>query len=294
MKILIVANPIAGGGRGRAAAERLAARLRARGHALELFFTDAPDAARRRLACAADVAGLDRIVAVGGDGTLADVVNALPEPGRVPLALLATGTANMLARELGLPREPEALAELVERGSVRHLDLARSAGRRMLMNASAGFDALVVQTLALRRTGALGFRGYALPILRALGRYHPPRLAVVVDGGPGGCETLPAELAIVCNLRNYGGLFCVAESARADDGLLDVVAFPRARIPDLPRFVLAARRGRVSRLPGVACRTATRVRVTGEPVPVQIDGDWRGSVPLELEVEPGALPVLAP
>ena len=290
----MVANPIAGGaGRGRDLGLRLTARLRERGHAVELCFTDGPDAARRRLSRAdAGLEALDRIVAVGGDGTLSDVVNALPDPARVPLALLATGTANMLAQELGLPRAPEAVADLVERGRVRRLDLARAAGRRMVMNASAGFDALVVQTIALRRTGSLGYRGYALPILRALARYRPPHLDVEVDGGPTGRERLPAALVIVSSIANYGGLFRVAERARPDDGLLDVVACARARVPDLVRYVLAARRGRVSQLPGVAWRTATRVRIDGEPVPVQIDGDWRATVPVEIEVEPAALALL--
>lgn len=294
LKVLVVANPIAGGaGRGRDLGERLAAALRARGHAVELFLTDAPDAARRRLTARdAGPETFDRIAVVGGDGTLAEVVDALPDPGQVPLALLATGTANMLARELDLPVTPEAVVERIERGEVRRLDLARAGGRRMVMNASAGFDALVVQTIALRRTGHLGFRGYALPILRALGRYHPPRLAVVVEGGPGGFETLPAALCIVSNIRNYGGLFSVTDRARPDDGLLDVVACERARVPDLLRYVVAARRERVSQLRDVAYRTATRVRITGEPAPVQIDGDWRGTVPLEIEIEPAALAVL--
>jgi YegS/Rv2252/BmrU family lipid kinase len=230
-------------------------------------------------------------VIVGGDGTLNEAVNGLPDPGAVPLVHLAVGTANMLARDLRLPRRPRAVAALVERGDPRRIDLGRANGRGFLMNASCGFDAMVTETIRARRSGALGFHAYPLPILRTLRRYREPRLEVRLDGG----EPVAAALVIVSNLRNYGGLFVAADRARCDSGHLDVVLCRRARRRDLVRYLAAALLRRVSRLEGVAYRSASRITIDAqEPVAVQIDGDHAGTTPLEIEVEPAAVPIVAP
>jgi len=232
----------------------------------------------------------DRIVVVGGDGTLNDVANALPDPGAVPLAQLALGTANMLARDLHLPRTPGGVAALVDEGVVRRIDLGRANGRRFLMNASCGFDARVVEALA-RRRGALGFRGYARPILEALRGYREPRLAVRIDGQ----APRAAGLCIVTKVRNYGGIFRLADGARCDSGSFVACLFERARVRDLPRIAAAGLAGRVGRLRGVGFHEARAVRIEApDPAPYQVDGDWRGTTPLEITVEPRALPILAP
>jgi len=288
VKILVVANPVAGAGRAREPVGRLVRRLEERGHAVECVFTEGPGDAHRH---AARAGAVDRLVVAGGDGTLNEVVNGLPDPAAVPLAHLALGTANMLARELRLPRRPEALAELLETGSVRRLDLGRIGDERFLLVASAGFDALVTREVARHRRESLGYLGYAVPIARALRRYRPPVLRVRVDDG----EPVSGALAIVSNVRNYGGLFEVADRARVDSGVLDAVVFREARVRDLLRFAAAARLGRVSRLSDVTYRRGTRIAIESDaPVPVEVDGDFQGETPVTLEVLPGAARAVAP
>ncbi len=288
MELLVVANPVAGAGRGAPASERLCEVLDRRGHRVECLRTAGPDQARRALASrSGDLSGLDRIVVVGGDGTLNEVLNGLPDPGRVPIAQLAVGTANMLARDLELPRRPEALAELLESGAIRHLDLGLANGRRFLMNASCGFDAEVTRAVRARRSGTLGFHAYLLPIRNALRRYREPELAVRLDEG----EARPAALVIVSNLRNYGGLFSVTQDARCDSGHLDVCLCRRARVRDLLRYVAAGALRRFASLRGVSLEKATRVRVeSAEPVAVQVDGDPFGTTPLDVALRPAAVP----
>lgn len=292
MKVLLLANPIAGKGRGRAAAERLVALLERAGHEVRLHFTEGPGDAARILGELGEAVGdLDRIGVVGGDGSLNEVVGGLADPGRVPVVQLAVGTANMLARELGLPRRPEGVAAVLEAGAVRRIDLGRIDGGRFVMNASCGFDAMVTHEIAGRRHGTLGFRGYLLPILRTLLRYREPRLAVSLDGGP----PRRTGLVLVSNLRNYGGLFSFTDRASVDSGHLDVCLFERARRRDLVRYALAGLRHRVASLSGVEIVAATRVRIeSAEPVAVQADGDARGTTPVELRLEPAALAVVAP
>jgi diacylglycerol kinase family enzyme len=227
---------------------------------------------------------------LAGDGTLSEVVNGLRDPAATLLAQLPLGTANLLARDLALPQRPEDLVALVGGGHVRRIDLGHVNGRRFLLLASCGFDALVTRGLRERRE-RLGFRGYLRPILQALRDYEPPRLEVHLDDR----ERLRGELALVTNVRNYGGLFVVADEARCDSGRLHVVVFSRARFADLLRIAWAARRGDVARLPGARIRAARRVRIEADaPAPVEVDGDYWGTTPVALEIEPGVVPVLVP
>ena len=291
MKVLVVVNPIAGGGAAARGAERVVRFLEGRGHAVECFSTGNPREAGERVRQRESEGELDRIVVAGGDGTVNDVLNGLADPSRVPLAHLAYGTANMLARELGIPRDPDALAALVEGDACRRLDLGRAGGRRFLLVASSGFDAMVTQAISRTRRGTLGYPGYARPILHALRRYRAPRLRVSVDEA----EPLSGALTIVSNIRNYGGIFSVADRARPDSGVLDVCVFSGERVIDLVRYVFAAAARRVSRLPDVRYRTGRRIVIEAlEPTAVQLDGDYRGTTPLTLEVEPSVVPVLIP
>ena len=291
MKILVVVNPVAGGGAAARGAERVVRLLEGRGHAVECFSTRNPDEAGERVRQRESEGDLDRIVVAGGDGTVNDVLNGLEDPSRVPLAHLAYGTANMLARELRIPRDPDAVAALVESGACRRLDLGRAGSRRFLLVASSGFDAMVTRAISRTRRGTLGYSGYARPILHALRRYRAPQLRVSVDGG----EPFAGALAIVSNIRNYGGIFSVADRARPDSGVLDVCVFSGERVADLVRYVFAAATRRVSRLPDVRYRTGRRIVIEAlEPTAVQIDGDYRGTTPLTVEVDPSVVPVLTP
>jgi YegS/Rv2252/BmrU family lipid kinase len=291
MRVLIVVNPIAGGGAAARGAERLVRLLEDRGHAVESFSTRHPEEAGERARKRESAGDLDRIVVAGGDGTVNDVLNGLEDPSRIPLAHLAHGTANMLARELCIPRDPGALAALVERGACRRLDLGKAGTRRFLLVTSSGFDAMVTSALSQARRGTLGYSGYARPIWHALRHYRVPRLRVTVDGA----APLTGALVIVSNIRNYGGLFSVADRARFDSGVLDACVFSGGRVRDLLRYVFAASARRVSRLPDVAYRTGRHIVIEAEePTAVQIDGDYRGTTPLTIEVEPSVVPILTP
>jgi diacylglycerol kinase (ATP) len=289
VRVLVIANPIAGGGRACGKTEALRRALSARGHEVEVFLTarggDAALRARR-------IDGhLDRIVVVGGDGTLNEVLNGLVDPGRVPIAQLPTGTANMLGHELGLPGDPREAAAMVEGGEVRRLDMGRMGERRFLMVASAGFDAMVTRHLGERRSGRLGYRGYAKPILRVLADYEPPSLTVNLDDGP----DLACQALIASNLRNYGGLFRVSDDARPDSGLLHVCVIENASIRSLGAIALAGATRSFARSSRVDYRTAKNVRIeAATPCPVEVDGDHAGSAPIEVDLVPAAIPVVVP
>ena len=288
-KILLIGNPVAGGGRAKRLMADLLQTLRQRGYLVETFLTgSAGDATRRARGIEADV---DVLVVVGGDGTLNEILNGLPDPSQTPIAYLPTGTANVLGRELGLPKRAEDLIQILESGHLRRLDMGLLGEGRFLMMASAGLDAMVTEEVRRQRGGTLGYLGYLMPILRALQRYQPPELKVTVDGG----EQIPGAFSVVSNTRNYGGIFSFADRARCDSGHLDVCVFPRGTLPALLRYYLAALRGRVSRRTDVRYLTGSRIRIESrEPVAVQADGDPAGVTPVDIRVLPATVPVLVP
>jgi YegS/Rv2252/BmrU family lipid kinase len=289
VRVLVIGNPAAGAGRAGRRAAALVRALEARGHAVDWRLTRAPGDARRL--AAAGEGRADCIVAAGGDGTLNEVLNGLAEPSATPLAPMPLGTANMLARALGVPRDPEALARAVEGGARRRIDLCRADGTRFLAVAGVGFDALVTERVGARRHGRLGYRGYAVPILAALARYRPPRLSVRLDGG----APVAGGFLIASKLPNYGGVLRVAPAARLDAGRFEACLLREARVPDLLRAVVPAFRGRLAALRNVAFAEATHIRVDSEsPAPVQLDGDYWGTTPVSFEVEPGVVPVVVP
>ncbi|OGL11844.1 MAG: hypothetical protein A3I14_00275 [Candidatus Rokubacteria bacterium RIFCSPLOWO2_02_FULL_73_56] len=277
MRALIVVNPIAGRGRGRDTGHAVAAALGRHGVAAELHLAGARGDTRARVAAAE---GVDVVVVVGGDGTVREVLEALP-PGDVAVAVVPAGTANVLARDLGLPADAAGAAEVILRGRSVGLDTARVDGRLCFLAASVGVDALAVREVARRRRGPITWGTWAAALARTLRRYRPPRLAVELDGA-----ALPGAfgLVIVANCVRYAGVLRLGSDRRLDDGLFEVYLL---RAAGRARLIAAVARGLLGALPGGGCerRRARRVRVTSaDPAPYQVDGDAGGETPMTLEV----------
>jgi diacylglycerol kinase (ATP) len=277
-RVLVVANPVAGRGRGERLAGQVERGLVRAGAAVEVHLTRARGDARAR------VRGLgpetELVVSIGGDGTLREVLDGLLDP-RVPVAVLPGGTANVLALDLGLPRDVEGLLELVERGRVQPIDVADVDGQLSFLVTGVGFDGRVARALEARRRGPIGKLAWARAALDALRGYTAPALEVELDG-----ERLAGTFGLVLasNIEHYGGFLKLA-GGRIDDGLWQVYLFRDGSLCGLAR---AGLRGMLASLPGgpsCTMRAARSVRVhSREPVPVQVDGDARGTTPLELAV----------
>jgi len=289
--LLLIANPASGRTRGARMAAALLDLLRVRGADAVLVETTRSGHAREfaaRLAGAAEA-----VLAIGGDGTLNEVVNGMLDAGvSVPILPVPAGTANVVAAELGLPAAPAELAEVALSGAVRIWDAARAGNRAFLMTCGAGFDAAVVEAVHAARAGrSLGLLSYFAPALRIAFGYSFPRMDVSIDGEPAGS---PATFVLVGNTRLYGGPFSFFPDARPDDGLLDVCCMRGAAWPDLFRHAWGAFRRALAACPDVSFHRGTRVRIEAAGrVPVQIDGDPGGELPVEIGVLPGAVRLLA-
>ncbi len=283
-----MANPISGAGRNRVAAPRLARALEERGVTSEVAFTERRGHAVE-LAAGARARGFDAVVAVGGDGTLREVAEGLA--GALPAAVHPTGTANVLAREIAMPFDARGTAGVIAAGLVETIDTARVGARRALFVVGAGLDGAIVHALEEVRRGAISYASYLRPIARTLLRWRPAALRVRIDGG----EALPCAFAIVSNTRHYAGPWVrFARGPSLQDGRFEVYRF---ETPTRGALVAAGLRGLLGALPGgrVVRDRCERVRIESDaPVPVQIDGDAAGSTPVDLVVEPRALPLLVP
>ena len=287
----MIANPISGRGRSRRRADRVAARLRELGCEVDLRFTAAAGDATR-LAAAVD--GHDAVVAVGGDGTINEVLNGLPEDGP-PLATVPAGTANVFAKELGLARDTARLADAIAGGAERRWDLAvRGDGRKFLLFASAGYDAAIVDRFLARREGTILMSDYIAWGLRSLLDFEAPDIRVEVDG-----ELVEARASWVevANVAAYGGPLVLAPDAAPDDGLFDVMIQTAHRRRDAMRLIFAGlvryfTRGRYP-MRDLRRVRGRRVKLTSDArVAIQIDGEPAGALPAEFEMREGGVRVL--
>ncbi|MBM7332403.1 diacylglycerol/lipid kinase family protein [Alloalcanivorax marinus] len=285
MNITVIFNPTAGGGRARRLRHFVRA-LEQGGARVRLYHTRAPGDATRYLNALAHQG--ECVVAAGGDGTTNDVINGL-KPG-VALALFPIGTANVLARELNLPRKPEEAARVVLEGRTLNITPALLNGRRFLVMAGVGYDAWVVDQVDLIAKRRIGKLAYAVSMLRQVFRYGEVRYRVTVDGRPLDCFS-----AVISNGRYYGGSFILSRQANLSRRSVQVLLFQRPGRLFLLRCLAALLLGRMERVDGVASLSAERVTVTAPGLePVQTDGDPAGFLPAEIELEAEPVAVRVP
>ncbi len=284
-EVAILANPVAGKGPSRGLVEELVAALRQRGFEANLCWE------RERLAALAAERGseLRCVVAAGGDGTLAEVLNRAPG---VTVALLPLGNENLVAKHYNYPRSGERVAEIIARGQYVTLDLATANGRVFALMAGAGFDADVVHRVHQHRGGHINRLSYLPPIWNALQGYSFAPIDVNIEETG---ERLRGAFAFAFNLPCYGMNLPIAPGARADDGLLDLWVFRRPGRWHLLRYFGAVVLGKRKHLRDIQHRRVRRVHLSSRrPVPLQTDGDPAGMLPATIQVIPGALRLLAP
>jgi diacylglycerol kinase (ATP) len=290
-RVAILVNPKSGRTDAQPRADRLADLLRTRGFQTELF-TDLTVATAQASQWHAE-GRLRVLVAVGGDGTAAELVNRTSEG--LPLTLLPAGNSNLLAGYFHLGKDPETLCRTVGEGVVARVDAGAANGRIFLLMAGCGFDADVVHRVHAGRTGHVSNRSYFRPVAEAVWSYEFPEIRVHWDEDNRGQPQLSARWMFAFNLPCYGGGFQIAPRADGSDGLLDVVCLRSGRLWPGLGYVAAILLGQHHRLPGCTMRRARRLRITsGAPVPYQLDGDPGGWLPLEIETLPGRLALLVP
>jgi len=287
MRIKLIANPVAGGN-ALPTIRRAEECLVRRGCRVELILTGARGDARNA-AAAARSEGFDRIVAAGGDGTLNEVINGLA-PSAIPLAFLPLGTTNVFALEAGIPFDVEKACAIALDGVPQPVCLGLAGDTRFLLMAGAGFDADVVYRVSGRLKRWTGKLAYLASALRTLAGPPPVPLEVVREDG----KALRGYHVIIGNGRLYGGRFSVTPDASLTEEALDVCVFLKKGRLGLLRCAARVAAGRRLAPPDAETFKARRVTLHGAGVPVQIDGDYLGRLPMTFRALPGELVLVLP
>jgi YegS/Rv2252/BmrU family lipid kinase len=288
-RALIVVNPAAGrSGSSRRRLDRAVAALERRGCVVVLRRAGPASGDVERLAREAE-AEFDIIVAAGGDGTLNAVVNGMAAAPRA-VALLPFGTANVLARAIGLPHDAERLADLIATAPARPIWPGRVGDRLFLTVASSGFDAETVATVNPRLKRHAGRLAFACAIVVCLWRYRAAELCVQVDG-----VDHRAAAVIAAKGRFYAGPYVIAPRADLAEPMLDFVLFQRSGRLAVLRYLCALLLGRLPRRRDITVLRAREALVSStEGVPVQADGEIVARLPVRIAIAEQPLRLVQP
>lgn len=263
-------------------------------------------------------AGVDAVVACGGDGTLRAVVHgvrAAGEDARTAVGIIPAGTANVWAAEAGVPRDPVRALALLAEGDRRRVDvgvarIGQGEPVRFLLLCSVGLDAAVVEAAEAhpRWKRRLGRLAYGAPALAVFGAWRPVAARITLDGDILAGEAIHTPrllLAVAANIRRYAGVVPLVRSSALDDGLLEVTVFEEREsegiraLPSRIALALQALRGRLDEraVRGVTHRQAATLTITpARALPVEVDGDSIGrcgpDTPLHITVEQRALTMI--
>ena len=232
----------------------------------------------------------DIVIAVGGDGMVGGIAGAVVAAGGV-MGVVAAGRGNDFARQLGMPKGPLELAQLLLDAEPSPVDVIDAGGTIVLGSVYAGIDS-VANAIANRSRFVPHRLVYQAAALRSIVSWRPVTFDVDVDGER---HRFRGYNVVAANSGFYGNGLHIAPHAAVDDGLLDVVAFehmPRRRFAKVMGEV--AQGAHVKR-PEVTVLRGREVRIAADrDIPAYGDGEPLGALPMTVELRPGALNVLRP
>ncbi|MCK6557790.1 diacylglycerol kinase family lipid kinase [candidate division KSB1 bacterium] len=294
-KILIAANPHAGKGRGKKVLDQSLRLLRRHGAGAELLISESNGhllhALPRRLP-----EGWDQIVALGGDGTLFQVMNCcLQQPGfESPLALIPAGTGNSFSRELAHAALPAAWERILF-GEPKRIDVLHCLPQTPAPDFPAGYYCITALglgfvsdvTINALHFKSFGTLAYALGVLQSLAKLNTAHLRMQLDGRLIERESV---FVIVCNSRYAGGIMKIAPGALLDDGLMEVIVLHKVSRRTLMRAFPSVFNGTHVHHPNVEIFSGRSLQIAAEPVQVLTpDGEVAGLTPVTVAVQPKKL-----
>ena len=291
MHILIIFNPTSGSAK-RALIDQTIGYLKQGGAKVDLYLTQAAKDATEYLK--AYTQPLDIVAAAGGDGTINEVINGLKHHDNAQwrLAIIPTGTTNVLAGELGLSAHPKKVAENLLQAHEIPIYPGRINDHRFLLMAGVGYDAWVVDNVNLALKKKVGKLAYVLSMLKQLPQFGKKTYHLTIDG-----QVFHANSAIISNGQRYGGKFVLSQHANLSAPTTQVVMLNGRTMWHLLFSLLGLPLGILEKMPGVTSIAAKTVLVhlpNQQGVePVQADGDPLTQLPLHLVMEDTPLRVIS-
>lgn len=302
LRLVVAINPTASFGKGRDVGPAVVQTLRALGH--DVTSLQEPDFDQLMAAGAKAVATKpDAFIVVGGDG-MVNLGTNLVARTKVPLGIVPSGTGNDMARHLGIPYENaehaigvllEALAvpaQPIDAGLVHYVDeeTGAASSRWFLCVLSAGFDAIVNERANLLRHPK-GPSRYTIALALELARLKPITYRLSLDGNE---LVTTGALVSVGNATSIGGGMRVTPDAKVHDGLFDVLVVQALSRISFLRVFPSVFKGEHVKDPRVAIYRAKRVRIESDGIVAYADGERIARLPIDIEVVPKAIRILAP
>ena len=288
-RVLLIVNP----------ASRRGARIRARavrafadaGVACDVMPTEAPGHAA--VLAQTHAHRYHAVFTLGGDGTVMEVLGALAHHGP-PVGILAGGTANVVARTLGIPLNPMRAVPLLLEGDLARMDLGRLGdGRRFAIGVGVGLDATMISEAPAKVKKRFGFMAYVIGGYKAVLQNQKFELRLTVDGE---VFTRPASAILVANFGAVlNNLVAFGDGIVHDDGLLNACVFSPANLWDALRILWRMLRKDFRPDPCLFYKSGREFRIETIPeMPAQADGELLPGTPLSVSVDPLAGCLLIP
>ncbi len=302
----VIVNPVSGHGRGAREWPRIEKLLVKAGFDYTFNFSSSKYEAID-LADSAVRMGFRKIMVVGGDGTMHEVLNGLYRQQEVPMSditvgVIPVGTGNDWVRHFGIPHDYQAAIDVILEGRIFHQDIIRAryqtpkgVGERVVANiAGIGLDASVIEAVdAAEKRGRKGRWTYLWCLIKTVLTHKSQPYEVEIDGRR--IEYPAMFSAAVGNNRFNGGGLEQLPAALADDGLAEVMILGHLRLKAVPRALKCLLGGRINDIPEVENYRGRQVMFTSpQPRPVELDGELVGTTRAEFEVLPAALRVIVP
>ena len=293
-KATLISNPKTGRYTSRRAPiPELASRLESLGLKVDLRLTSGPGDAAEIAGRVAHNGSSDVIVA-GGDGTINEAIQGLAGTN-ARLGIIPRGTANVLARELGLPLDDEQALKIAAQGKTREIylglaiDETTNERRHFVLMAGIGLDASVVRRVQPSLKKRIGKGAFWISGLSHLATWNPKPFTLEIDD-----QTYTATFAAIGKSARYGGDLAITTGARLDQREFEIcIIRTMSRLRYLRLLSYAIRDGMPRDTPEVKFVKATTVKARGD-AQVQVDGELLGHLPMRFEIAPHSLNVIVP
>jgi YegS/Rv2252/BmrU family lipid kinase len=241
-----------------------------------------------------NIQNTDLIIVASGDGTINEVINGLCSSSnfaarKIPIALVPLGIVNVLAKEIGVPHTIEKAIDLALNGSARKISLGRINGRYFALMAGIGFDGetvLGVKNNIIKKISGKG--AHVLSGIKVLKKYKPPLVKIKTPS-----DELTGYNVVISNARCYGGYFYVTPLASITEPVLDICVFKGKSRKDLFRFIIGVIRNKHMHFRDVSFFRTNDIEITSNgKVHIQIDGDYFGTLPANIDIVKDAVSLI--
>jgi diacylglycerol kinase (ATP) len=284
----LIVNPIAGGGRAKALIPKVENIFRQAGAEFEIYTTKGPEDAIEAAAVAARE-GFEIIVAVGGDGTLNEVLNGIVGTEAV-LAALHGGKGNDFATSVHMPRDVDSACRALLRAEIKAIDLGKVMGRYFINSVGVGFDAAVAMRVNRGVKPFTGVSAYVYAFLLTLSAYEPVEMEIDLGKGPMTGKPLLVAVGIG---QAYGGGMKILPDAVQDDGLFDVCIMETMDSLSLLYHFPKVFSGTLKNLEQAAMHRTSEVKLSlSEARPLHLEGEVLVGDYMHFTLEPKGMKVL--